>query len=128
DADALPLAAAELVRVPVGVVRGEADDLEQFLHAPHLCLAAGQPVALRRLADDVPDGHPRVERGIGVLEDDLHVPAQPAQLFLAELEDVPSLEERLAGRRLLEPEDHPAGRRLAAAGTSPARDVLARAD
>src|SRR6266513_199703 len=128
DADALPLAAAELVRVPVGVVRGEADDLEELLHPPDLFFAAGEPVDLQRLADDVPDGHPRVERGIGVLEDDLHVPAQPAQLFLAELEDVPSLEERLPGRRLLEPQDHPARRRLAAAGLSHEPEGLALAD
>ena len=34
----------------------------------------------QRFADDGADGHARIERGVRVLEDDLHVAAQGAQL------------------------------------------------
>jgi hypothetical protein len=51
DADALPLAAGELVRKAVVVLRVEADDLEQLLHArldlgrrPSLCTSSGSPM------------------------------------------------------------------------------------
>ena len=38
----------------------------------------------QRLADDVARGHARVERGERVLEDDLHLPAEPAAFGLAQ--------------------------------------------
>ena len=34
DADALPLAAGELVRIALGMLRQQADLLQQFMHAP----------------------------------------------------------------------------------------------
>ena len=75
DADALPLAAGELVRVAVHVVRVEADDLQELLHAG-AAAAFGVAVDRERLADDVADGHPRVQRGVRVLHDHLHPAAQ----------------------------------------------------
>jgi hypothetical protein len=75
DADALPLATGELVRVAVHRVRPHPDLLEQLddarlLVGPRL----GELVDADRLADDLAHRHPRVEAGVRVLEDDLHPP------------------------------------------------------
>ena len=80
DADALALAAGELVRVPVDVLRVEPDQVEQLLHlAPAAALRRHLGVDLERLADEVTDGHPRVQRGVRVLHDHLDLPAQSPQ-------------------------------------------------
>jgi hypothetical protein len=50
--------------------------------------ALGDAVDLDRLADDVADRHARVEAADRVLEDDLHVPAELAELFAAVGEEV----------------------------------------
>src|SRR5262249_9841608 len=68
-----------------------------------------------RLADDLSDGEPRVERGIRVLEDDLHLAAHAPQLGVGEPAQVLALEANRAGRWSFEVEDGPAGRALAAA-------------
>src|SRR5713226_3311138 len=74
---ALALAARELVRVAAQVVGVETDRLEQVHHALlPLALVLGQLVDDERLSDDRADRHARVERRVGVLEDDLHVAAQ----------------------------------------------------
>ncbi len=74
----------------------------------------------QRLPDNVPHGHPGVEGGIGVLEDDLHLTAKLLQLPSPQgghidLIAVP-LEEDLAPSWLNQPEDRAAASRLAAAG------------
>ena len=63
----------------------QADGLEQ-LDDPLLGSRRdlGKPVDHQRLADDRADRHARVERGVRVLEDDLHVAAQRAQRLAAE--------------------------------------------
>ena len=117
DADALALAAGELVRVAPHVVGAEADGLEQFDDAL-LELAPGlrEPVDDQRLADDRADRHARIERGVGVLEDDLHVARQRPQLGRRlSASDVAALEPDLARSRLDQAQDAAAGRRLAAA-------------
>jgi len=58
---------------------------------------------------------PRIERGVGILEDDLHVAAQRAQRLAVEPRDLGALEPDLAGTGLDQPQDAAAGRRLAAA-------------
>src|SRR5882724_5171361 len=51
-----------------------------------------------RLGEHLADGHARVERGVGVLEDDLHVAPARAHLPVAQREDVLALElHRAAG-------------------------------
>src|SRR5207237_1724687 len=92
DADALPLATRELVRVAVREIRVEADGLEQVAHARLAAAAGADAVHRQRLGDDVPDGHAGVERRIRILEDDLHfapylaqvVPAHRGQLLAHE--------------------------------------------
>ena len=76
DADALPLAAGELVRVAAGVLAPEADELEGVLDALVARGAVVEPLGEQALADDVRHGHPRVQRPERVLEDDLHPAAE----------------------------------------------------
>ena len=69
DADALPLAAGELVREPVVVLGVEADDLEQLLDAALDLGIRAELVHLERLRDDEADALTRVQRRVRVLED-----------------------------------------------------------
>jgi hypothetical protein len=68
------------------------------------------------LFDDGADAHARVQRGVGVLKDDLHVPTRLPQARLREAQNVFVLESDFTGRRLDEPQDAPAGRGFSAAG------------
>ena len=67
------------------------------------------------LADDVADGHPRVERRVRILEDDLHLPADLAHLAALEARDVAAVEEDLARRGLRQLDQRARQGRLAAA-------------
>ena len=75
-ADALPLAARELVRVARGVVGVQADGREQLADALPPVRRLADVVDVERLGDDPAGRHPRVEAGVRVLEDHLHPPAQ----------------------------------------------------
>ncbi len=83
---------------------------------------------LQRLADDGADGEPRIERGVRVLEDDLHVAPQRAQCLAAQPSDVGTLEPDFARTRLDQPQDAAAGGRLAAARFADQPQRLALAD
>ena len=127
DADALALAARELVRVAVDVLGVEADQLEQLLH-PGLLLALVQAVHAQRRADRiVADRVPRVERGVRVLEDHLHVAADGAQLVLLAGARcrVPSNSIDAAGGLVSSRVTSRDGRRLAAAGLPDEAEGLA---
>src|SRR5262249_27309842 len=65
---------------------------------------------------------------VGILEDDLHVPAQSAQLALVEAVDVAVAVEDVAGAALDQPEHQPAQGRLAAAGLADQPQGLAFGD
>ncbi len=78
DADALPLPAAELVRIAIGVVGIKPDDAQQLLHPLLARLALRQAVNRKRLRDDAAHRHTRVERSVGILKDHLHAPAKPS--------------------------------------------------
>ena len=84
----------ELVRIAPRVVAPQADGLEVVADP----LVADLPVAPavlgvglgeEALADDVADGHPRVERADGVLEDDLHPAAELLEVVAPLAEDRP---------------------------------------
>ena len=127
EADALPLAAAELMRVAAGRLGAEADALEHVEHRPLAALAV-DAVDLEPLADELLHRHPRVEGADGVLEDDLHVAALALELARAEARQVDAFELDHAGGRLEKADQRPAERRLAAAGLPDEPDGLAAED
>ena len=128
QADALPLPAAELVRVAVGSLGRHADALEHVVHDRVALLARDRAVDREPLRDQVADLHARVERPDRVLEDDLHVPARLLQVLAAEPDDVDAVEHDLAGGRLEQAQDRPTERRLAAPGLADEPERLASAD
>ena len=87
-ADALALAAGELVRVAVGEGGVEAHRLQQRLDVRPQARARRRPVLAQRLADDAAHRHARIQAVLRVLEDHLHVRAQPAQRLAAQRRDV----------------------------------------
>ena len=114
--DALPLAAAELVRVALGHVGLELHHVQQLVHLLVVFPApAGHPVHEERLADDVPAGHAGVQRGDGILEDQLHVAPHLSQRLALEGDEVLALEQDRPGCRLVELQNAAARRGLAAA-------------
>src|SRR5678816_3945501 len=62
------------------------------------------------------DRHARIERGVWVLEDDLHLAPQRLELGGRRVREVLAGEADLAGGRLLETQDEPANGGLSAAG------------
>ena len=105
EADALPLAAAELVRIAVGGLGRHADALEHLVDDRVALLPRGEVVDAEALGDQVADLHPRVERPDRVLEDDLHVLAHLLHALRRERDEVDAVELDLAGGGLEEPED-----------------------
>ena len=107
----LALAARELVRV-CRMCAVETHALEQTRDLILALLAPRQVVDAHGFADDVADGHARVETSERVLEDDLHALAVLAHLALGELGDVDAVEVHLARRGLDEAQDRAADGRL----------------
>src|SRR5205085_513881 len=90
----LPLTARELVREAVRVLGAEPDRAQELVDALlALDAARVEPVDLERLADDVAHRHPGVQRRVGILEDDLHLPPVLAHLAPLEASDVASVED-----------------------------------
>ena len=78
DADALPLAAGELVREAVGESGTDADGVEQLRNAlPTLVLV--EAMDGEGFGNDPPDAHAGIKRGVGVLEDHLDAAADLAE-------------------------------------------------
>ena len=73
DADALALAAGELVRERGHVLGSQTDALEQVRDAFLPFRAGADVVDDQRLADDVARRHARVQRCVGILVDHLHL-------------------------------------------------------
>ena len=107
DADALALAAGELVRVAADRARRQADDRRAARGPVAACAAAAAlgPVRDQRLGQDRLDVLPRVQARHRVLEDHLHPAAGPAQLLALERGHVDAVEEHAARGRVDQPED-----------------------
>ena len=82
----------------------------------------------KRLADDLRDGLPRIERRIGVLEDHLHLASQRTEPTVGQVRDVLALEPDRSGCRIEETQHQAGCRRLAAAGLADDPERLASAD
>ncbi|MNV69296.1 hypothetical protein D3C71_1622010 [compost metagenome] len=96
-ADALALAARELVREAAGVLGAQAHGLQQLgdaLVARRRALV--QAVRGQRLAQDGADAHLRVQAGVRVLEDDLQLAAQLAHALARKAADVVAPVQHLA--------------------------------
>jgi hypothetical protein len=115
EADPLPLAAGELMRIAGDCVRGQPDDLQELAHAGGGRPSSREPVHAQRLADDPADAVARVQRRERVLEDHLHPSAEGAEIAFLQVRYVLPVEEDAAVRRLVEPQDRAPERRLAAA-------------
>ena len=128
DANALPLAAAELVRIAIGMLRLQSDLREQVLNALATLPGRHQAVdreAVRDLRADLPA---RIEARIGVLEDDLHAPPEPAQRRRVRLDEIDAVEDDVAGTGRDEAEQQTADRALARPTLAHEADSLVLAD
>jgi hypothetical protein len=72
DADSLPLPTAELVRIPVDCILPETNQPQHLENTLTLLCSTGKPVDLDSFGNDCPDTHPRVQRSIRILKNDLH--------------------------------------------------------
>ena len=116
DADALALAAGELVRVVLHLIRPKPDLLEQFGDPVALFASCRQTMDAEWLPHDVARRHPGIEGSERVLEHDLHRSSMRAQVRLAEMGDIQPIKADAAAGRLDEAQDAARHRRFAAAG------------
>ena len=106
DADALALAAAELVGEAAHGVAREADGVHELGDAVvDFAGAAGEAEIVQGLREDVADAHAGVEAAEGVLKDDLDAAAQGAELAERDVVDALAVEEDFAVGWLDEAED-----------------------
>ena len=128
DADALPLAAAELVRIALDEGGIETDQVEQLGHASLAGLALGEVVDAQRLGEDLADRLPWVQARVRVLEDHLEAPTPASEVVALERQEVDATEVDRAGLRLGDPDDRPADRGLARAQFADQAERLAAVD
>src|SRR5919198_4768132 len=81
-----------------------------------------------RLGDDLAVLHAGVQRAVRVLKDDLDAPPQSQQILALHLGDVDAVIDDPPGRRLFEPQNAAARRRLAAAALADQPQRLAAPD
>ena len=127
DADALPLAARELVRIAGGRVGGEPDDLEELPHATRArcppvtrpCMRSGSPTILPTLWRGLSDAYGSWKT--------ICIRRAAAAARSAQRRDVLAVEDDPARGRLVEAEDRAPDRRLAAARLADQPERLAAA-
>ena len=125
DSDPLALAAREFMGMAVEGVRVETNHLEQMNDSLFFFAAARETMYFNTLADDRPHAHPRIQRGVGVLKDELHPAAQGAQLASTERGEIAALEHYAAGGRLEQAKNEAAESRFARAGLADEAQGLA---
>ena len=128
DPDPLSLPAGELDWVAVVVLRVQADPIHELLDR---CLdAAGGTYALdlERGADDRANGVPGIQGVVGVLEDDLCLPANWHHGLRRQLQDVDPVDLDPAAGRLHESQDGARDGRLAGARLPHEAECLAGGD
>ena len=116
DADTLALPAGELVGEQVHLVGAQADLLEERAAAFAALVFRSDVHALHRFSHDGAGPHPRVERGIGVLKDHLHLVARAAQRLALQRGEGLAGEADLARREFDQPHDRERRGGLARAG------------
>ena len=116
------------MRITLPVVGIEPDLPEELRDAIAPLGLVAPAVDDERLRDDALDRHPRVQRSVGILKDDLHVPAEPPELAVSHRADVLAAEEHLAVRRLDEAEDAAPHGRFPGTGLADEAERLAPRD
>ncbi len=87
----------------------EPNQAEQFFDPLAALLSTSCLVLGERLSNDRGDGHPRVEGGMGVLKDHLHVRPKTPQGRAFGLREVDLVEQDLTGRGVIELQDDSSG-------------------
>src|ERR1035437_8136713 len=128
DRDALALSAGELVRELCGVARAQPDLLERSRHPRVRRGAFRELVRLDPLANGAAHAHSRIERGVWILEDDLHPAAEPAERLPLQREHVRAVKRHASGGRLDQAQDRAADRGLPAPGLTDERERFAARD
>ncbi len=128
DADALALAAAELVGEATCLRGVEADEIEKLVDATAHFAPGAQASDAKGEADDLLDGLVRVQRGEWILEDHLHAGAEAPQVRGRQPEQVDAVEPDAAAGRFFEAADETAECRLAAAAFAHKAEGLAAGD
>ena len=114
NADPLSLSAGELVGIPGGVLRVQADqfhEVQDLFMAVFLVLV--EVVDVEGLTDNVFDRHTGVQGRVGVLEDHLHLLAEGSDVLAG---DFLTLELERTPGGLIQVQERPSDGRLAAAG------------
>ena len=114
------------MRIAVDVLGVQSNDVEKLADALNALLLGAHAMNGHGLGDDLTDGHTRVERSIGVLEDELHLATHVLDLVLAHLGNVFALEEHLTGSRLGQTHDSAASGGLTATRLTNQTKGLAR--
>src|SRR5690554_4360397 len=103
------------MRIAVDVLRVKANQVKQvtnFFRA--LIFTPGQMVNVNRLTDNIANSHSRVQRGVGILKNHLHLPAVPEPQFSGSLGQISSLIYNRPGGRTIEADHGSADRGLTA--------------
>ena len=117
------------MREATAVFRAQTDRAEQLVDARAPRRGARlEPVDHQRLVEHVGDAQMRIERGIGVLKDDLHAPTERAQLLAVQRQEIDAIEADLARCRLDEAKQRTTGRALARTGFADQREHLTALD
>ena len=95
NTDALALPAAEFMGIAPHMLRTEPDFFQDVGDPLLLRPALGNLMNFQRLSDDAGHGHAGVERGVRILENDLHLSPQDAHRLFAKLQNVLPLEKHL---------------------------------
>ena len=128
DGDPLPLPAAELVGIASRGTRGETDEIEKLFDARAPPTSRGEVEGVERVGELRADLSPRVQGGIGVLEDHLKARQLPRASSPSQRRDFASLEDDLPRARLDEPDGRAREARLPAAGFADEPDDLSALD
>jgi hypothetical protein len=124
----LSLAAGELVRVTRCGVGRKADRLQELTDTQRSAAPIGETMRAEGLAHDPTDAVARVERREWILKDHLHPATQRTELVLAEIGNVPAVEDDATRGRLVEAQDRAADRRFTATRLADEADRLAAAN
>src|SRR5438128_3085995 len=128
QADSLPLPAAELVRITIDVIAAQPDFLQNVGHRLFPAPPALHTVVAQPLAHDLADRQAWVERGVGILEDDLHLSTGGLELAGPHRQDIPAVEPDPPPGRLDQPQQQATGCRLATAALAHEPEHFARRD